>query len=216
MENQIETAVIKPKMAIFDKENEYRLISTQDELDLDKGIQDLDDYLNNNHGLGKTEEEKDELYGKAKELWGAYAKTLIDTKYTFYLNRKQYKFLSNLLRDQLEYDVNTIFLAIELTEMLSEWYNTQKPKNDDEVTGFLSTPTDVTYMYHLIAKHKVKGLTADTYHFAKVLRKFGEISKIIQYYDNLSKVYSKTITDWVGSFEGVNQEPVKLQRAEEV
>jgi hypothetical protein len=50
----------------------------------------------------------------AKELWGKYAEILRDVHYTFYLNRKQYQFLVELLRDKMEYDVNTIFFTIRI------------------------------------------------------------------------------------------------------
>jgi hypothetical protein len=106
--------------------------------------------------------------------------------------------------DKMEYDVNTLFLAIELTNMLGSWYKSDsadKYKDDKELKGFTADATEVTYMYHLIAKHKVKGLTADSYSFAEVLRKIADISKIIQYYDESSKSMSKSIVEHVAAFE---------------
>ena len=218
MEKQaIETNVIKPKLSIFVDEVEYRLISKESEESLDKRLSDIATYMANNHGLGKEESYKDELYANAKQLWNSYAEELRDTKYTFYLNRRQYSFLTDLLIDKLEYDVNTIFLAIELTNMLGGWRNSNKEdkyKDDVELKGFTADATEITYMYHLIAKHKVKGLKNDSYLFAEVLRKIGDISKIISYYDTGAKNMSKEIQEWVASFEPQEEKSVEEEKEE--
>jgi hypothetical protein len=36
------------------------------------------------------------------------------------------------------------------------------------------TPTEVTYLYHIISTHKVRGLTSDAFNFANILRRIGE------------------------------------------
>jgi len=203
MEKQvIETNVIKPRLAIFQDDAEYRLITKDVETQLDAKISEIETFMASNHGFGKEDAYKDELYTKAKEIWGQYAETLQDVRYTFYLNRKQYNFLTSLLRDKLEYDINTVFLAIELTNMIGTWVSTNKGhKGDKELRGYDSDATDITYMYHLIAKHKVKGLTENTYLFAEILKKIGDISKIINYYDTAAKNLSSEIQKWVASFE---------------
>jgi hypothetical protein len=199
--NQVETNVVKPKLSVFNQEIEYRLISTEVEEQLDSKIDDVENFMKNNIGLGTSDENKDKLYTDAKVLWNNYAGVLRDVEYTFFLNRKQYQFLTGLLLEKLEYDVNTIFLAIELTNMLGNWKDGGKHKDDEDFKGFTSDATEVTYMYHLIAKHKVKGLTKDAYLFAEVLKKIGDISKIINYYDTSAKNMSKEIQEWVASFE---------------
>lgn len=210
MEKQVvETNVIKPKLSIFVNEVEYRLISKASEETLDKKMADISSYMASNHGFGKEDSYKDELYGNAKQLWNNYAEELRDTKYTFYLNRKQFNFLTDLLIDKLEYDVNTIFLAIELTNMLGGWKTSNKDdkyKDDVELKGFSADATEITYMYHLIAKHKVKGLKNDSYLFAEVLKKIGDISKIISYYDTAAKNMSREIQEWVAAFEPQEEE----------
>jgi len=197
----IETNVVKPPLSHFENEQENRLITFIDEVQLDNKIREIEDFMNNNHGRGKTEFEKDDLYTKAKELWEQYATILRDVKFTFYLNRKQYQYLTDLLIEKLEYDVNTVFLAIELTNMLGNWKSTGYAKDDDTIRGYTTDATEITYMYHLIAKHKVKGLTNNSYRFAEILRKIGHISKIIAYYDTSAKNLSKDIQNWVASFE---------------
>lgn len=212
MENnqqQIETNVVKPSLSIFENEAEYRLITVQSETELDNGIEAIENFMRNNDGTNKSEVEKDQLYYDAKQLWGAYTNTLRGVKFSFYLNRKQYQFITELLRDKLEYDVNTIFLAIELTDMLGQWVTEGSAKDDVTVKAYTADATEITYIYHLIAKHKVKGLTNSSYLFAQILRKIGEVSKIINYYDTSAKNLSGEIQKWVASWEAPNVEQEK-------
>jgi len=76
-----------------------------------------------------------------------------------------------------------------------------KYTNDDELIAFPVNATEITYIYHLISKHKVKGLTKDSYTFSKVLMRIGTISKLFNYYDSYAKSLSTDIQDWVSSFE---------------
>jgi hypothetical protein len=197
----IETNVVKPELSFTEKEQEYRLISLQSEFQLDSKIKEIEDFMSNNHGRGKSEQEKDDLYTSAKNLWEEYAQILRDIHFTFYLNRKQYQFLTDLLIEKMEYDVNTVFLAIELTDMLGDWKNTGTSKDDNSLQGYTTDATEITYIYHLISKHKVKGLSNSSYRFAEVLRRIGNISKVIAYYDTAAKNLSKDIQNWVASFE---------------
>jgi hypothetical protein len=208
MENkpELETNVVKPAISIFENETEYRLIDIQTEISLDSKINEIENFMNTNHGAGKSELEKDNLYLQAKNLWEQYAVLLRDMDFTFYLNRKQYQFLTDLLIDKMEYDVNTIFLAIELTNMLGQWKESGTAKDDTTLQGYPSDATEVTYMYHLISKHKVKGLSNSSYRFSEVLKRIGSISKVIAYYDTHAKNLSKDIQDWVATFDGIQME----------
>ena len=202
MEKQtLDNNVIKPRLTAIVNDTEVRLITTEDELSLDGKIDTMTSFMANNHGFGKEDEHKDGLYGSAKELWRQYAADLRDVKYTFHMNRRQFNFITTLLLQKLEYDVNTIFFAIELTNMLGAWEKEGTAKNDKEIKTYTADATEVTYLYHLISKHKIRGLTADSYLFAEILRKIGDISKVISYYDTAAKNLSKDIQDWVASFE---------------
>lgn len=202
MEKQtLETNVIKPKISFTVNTTEFRLITLEDEVNLDNKIDIIMNFISNNKGFGQPEEYKDELYGKAKELWVDYARILRDVKYTFWMNRKHFQYITTLLLEKLEYDVDTVFYAIELTNMLGTWKKEGTLKNDLDFKTYSADATEVTYLYHLIAKHKVKGLGHDTYLFAEILRKIGDISKVINYYDTAAKNLSKDIQEWVAAFE---------------
>lgn len=196
----IETNVVKPEISFFENETENLLITPFYEAELDSKIQNIESFISNNNGSGLTEDEKDSLYKGAQELWMAYANSLKDAKYNFHLNRPQWKFVTDLVLSKLEYDVNTVFFAIELTELLGSMRDA-KFSDDDQLVAFPVNATEITYIYHLIAKHKVKGLTKDAYMFAEVLKRIGAISKVFNYYDTYGKNLSTDIQNWVTTFE---------------
>jgi len=198
--SNIQTNVVKPEIKFFENETENLVINPINEILLDSRIQSIEDYMTNNDGKGKSDLEKDELYKNAQELWKEYTNSLRDAKYNFHLNRVQWKFLTDLILQKLEYDVNTVFFAIELTELLGTMKDV-KYTNDTELIAFPVNATEITYIYHLISKHKVKGLTKDSYTFSKVLVRIGNISKLFNYYDSYAKSLSSDIQDWVTSFE---------------
>jgi uncharacterized protein YjaG (DUF416 family) len=197
---KIETNVVKPEVSFFENESTNILLSTEDEVRLDSSIKSIEDFMNNNTGEGKSEQEKDGLYKNAQLMWKDYTNILRDVKYNFHLNRPQWKFLTELILTKLEYDVNTVFFAIELTNLLASMKDT-KFTNDDQLLAFPVDATEITYIYHLISKHKVKGLTKDSYTFVNILKRIGDISKVFNYYDTAAKNMSGEIQNWVAAFE---------------
>jgi hypothetical protein len=210
--SNIETLVVKPSVSFFENEQTNLLISNENETTLDNHIQSLEDYMKNNSGKDKSELEKDELYKNAQIMWKDYTNLLRTVKYNFYMNRPQWKFLTDLILTKLEYDVNTVFFAIELTDLLASMKDT-KFSNDEELTAFQVDATEITYIYHLISKHKVKGLTKDSYLFSKILLRIGDISKVFNYYDTAAKNLNGEIQDWVACFD---ENVTKEVRSEEV
>lgn len=215
--NKIETNVVKPEIKFFENENEFIILDSQLETNLDDKITEIENYIKNNNGKGKSESEKDELYKNAQTIWRDYASVLTEAKYNFFMNRKQYKFLTDLILQKMEYDVNTVFFAIELTNLLGEMKSNSNYNNDDDLIAFPVNATEITYIYHLISKHKVKGLTTNSYLFAQVLRRIGDISKVFNYYDTAGKNLSTEIQNWVVTFEeGVTVENANLVEGEVV
>lgn len=202
----IETNVVKPNIIFKNKNQELFILKNEDQTDLDLLLSNVENYIKDNSGKGKIEEEKDILYKNAQEEWKKFSHKLRSVKYNFFLNRVQWIFITDVLLKKMEYDVDTIFFAIGLTNILGTYSNT-KFVDDEQVKPFEVDATEMTYIYHLIAKHKVLGLTKDSYTFSEILLKIGEVSKIINYYDAFRKNLSSDIQDWVMSFEeGVNLE----------
>ena len=197
---KIETNTIKPQLSITNEGVEHLILTLQEESLLDSKITDIENYMSSNVGKDKTDEEKDELYKEAQVLWYKFVNSLKEAKYNFHLNRAEHKFLTDLVLTKLEYDVNTIFFAIELTNTMGGMKDA-KYTNDKDVVAFPVNATEITYIYHLISKHKIKGLTKDAYTFSKLLLKIGDISKIFNYYEATSKNLSKDIQDWIVTFD---------------
>ncbi len=216
MSNQtIETNVVRPEISFFENETNNLILTPFYESELENKISLIENYITNNTGKGKTEEEQDNFYKNAQELWSNYTNTLRNTKYNFHLNRSQWKFLTDLVLSKLEYDVNSVFFAIELTDLLGSMRDA-KYTNDTELAAFPVDATEITYVYHLISQYKVKGLTKEAYMFSQVLKRIGAISKVFNYYDTSGKNLSNDIQDWVTSFEeGVIVEPKKKKTKKE-
>ena len=201
----IETNVVKPEIKFVSNDVEYLLINNEQENILENNVRDIEKFMEQD-GTNKTDEEKDSLYQNAQELWKDYADSMKNAKYNFHLNRGQWKFLTDLLLSKLEYDVNTVFFAIELVELLGTLREV-KFTNDTELNLVEVNATEITYVYHLISKHKVKGLTKDAFLFSEILVRIGNISKLFNYYDTLGKNLSSDIQNWISSFEeGVTYE----------
>jgi len=196
----LENHVIKPSVSIFDNSTEYRLLPESSEVSLDEKISKIEFYMISNNGFGKSEEEKDKIYEQAKTIWHSFTNEFKEVVYTFYLNKDQYTYIMDLLKNKLEYDVNTVFFAMELINLLGEW--SESGTNDaGNLKGYLADATETTYIYHLLAKHKVKGMNDETKLFSEILLKIGEISKIVSYYDTHAKSLSKKIQEWVAGFD---------------
>lgn len=209
--SNIQTNVVKPEIKFLANEQEYLVISPESENLLDGKIETIEKFMEQD-AKGKTDEEKDTLYRDAQVLWKEYADAMKSAKYNFHLNRPQWKFLTDLLLSKLEYDVNTIFFAIELVELLGSMRETGKYTNDKDLNEFQVNATEITYIYHLISNHKIKGLTKDTFLFSEVLVKIGNISKLFNYYDAVGKNLSTDIQDWVAAFEeGVTRETTTVK-----
>jgi hypothetical protein len=176
------------------------MLSQEDEVKLDTLIDNLTSFIQSNDGQDKTEVEKDGLYISAQTLWKQLRDELVNMHFKFYLKRDQYDWLTNMLLSELEYDANTIFIAVELTEMLGKWKFTGPAKNDKSVVGYVVNPTELQYIYQLIAQHKVKGLTQKAYRFAEVIRNIFRVLQIVSYYDNHVKDLNKKVVDWAASF----------------
>jgi hypothetical protein len=197
---KIETNVIKPRVTFMENEVEHLLLTSENESALDSKIKEINDYMINNHGEGKSSEEKDELYKNSQMLWQELSVVMTNVKYNFHLNRKQHKFLTDLIIKGLEYDVNSVFFAIELTSLMGD-IKKVKFTSDNDLIAIPVNATEITYIYHLISEHKVKGLTNAAYYFAQILTRIGGISKVFNYYDATAKNLSTEIQDWVTSFE---------------
>ena len=200
-----------PVIKFTQNNKEYLHLSSAYENTLNSKIEELEEFMSSNIGKGKPEEEKEELFGNVTQLWKNYAKSLKETKYSFYLNQAQWNFLDELISVELEYDVNTVFFAIELTNLLKDVRSNEYTSTSDIVALDVDA-TQITYIYHLIATYKPKGLSEKTHTFSEILLRIGEVSKVFNYYNLYSENLSGDVTDWTAAFEeGVTQQVVGQQ-----
>ncbi len=198
---KLENSVVKPSMVILIDGVENRMISVESEVTMDKYIDEFNAFIKDNTGLDSTEEEKDQLYANGQSYIISLRNDLRDLKMSFYFNRRQYQFLTDLILKKMEYDVNTVFIAIELSDLM---INMKKIKfeDDKEVNFSEMTPTELTYLYHIISTYKVKGLRDESHHFVNVLRRIGDMSKIIKYYDTYKEDLTSKLTNWAANMGG--------------
>lgn len=193
---QIETNVVKPQTFFTEGDLNFTIIPQESESMMDTSIEDLKEFLKTNRGDNLTEEQKDELYVKAQTFVRDIKKCLRETKFNFFLTRRQYDFLTTLILQKMEYNVDTIFVALELRPLMVNLKELDF-KDDKELKSCTLDPTELTYLYHLISTHKVKGIQAETFNFANVLRRIGEISKLINYYNGSADNLQNDINNWV-------------------
>jgi len=206
---EIETRVVKPKMFTKFGEEEFRILDEQTENALDASVKNIENFITFNEGRGKSEIEKDNLYSEAKRMWSQYIDIFRNSKVKFYLDQNQFDYFSKILMEDIEYDFNTIFFAMELTETLGNWVQQELNSDENSVRIYETDPVSVNYINHLVSTVKIKGLTEEAFLFSKVYRKITEILKVVNYYDAHAKSLSKDIQEWVANFEDSvpNQSP---------
>lgn len=201
-DKQINEQNVKPGFLTVNANGEsIPLINEEYTKNLDDKLNEIREFLSNNNGEGKTSEEKDKLFADSQTKWKELTSILQNVKYNFYLNRTQYSYLNDLLRNKMEYDRDSVFFALELVNMLDYISSGANYSNDVDFISYEVTTTEITYTYHLISNHKVKGISKATRSFAQILEKIGTISKIVGYYDTEAKNLSNDINNWIYSLD---------------
>lgn len=200
-DKKIEVNTVKPRISFAAENQEYRLLTLSDEVKLDKHIESLREYMKTTTGFGKSEEQKDMDYAFVQNMWKDYRSDLQNIKFKFYLNRRQYTLLTDILLKRLDYDVDNIFIAIDLTDLLKSMSGS-KFENDTELKYFDSTATETTFIYHLVKNYKVRGLTKEAFTFADIITRIADISKLVSYYDSHAKILTDEISKWALSLDG--------------
>lgn len=198
--------VEKPDVQFTDmNDNKVRLISLEDETYLEEKASQMIEYMRNNHSQDITDDERNQRYGDLQEMWnevsGRDGGRLNNVNFYLILHRPEFNYILTLLRNKMEYDVDTVFFAMELDTMLNKMAEDGKFTDDKTAKQFDMTPVDVHYIYQLLSKHKVKGLSKDSYLFAEVIKRIAMSSRIFNYYKETYMNIAKAIQMWVASLE---------------
>lgn len=201
----IETLADKDRISFTVKAGdvETRLLNVEDEQALEAKFAEIDALISANQDNTIPEEKKDELYAQGQRIWNELKDTLTNTLFQYPLNRDQYKYLTHVLVDKLEYNSDTVFFALGLVNLMKQMEANGKYANDTEIKTFGITATDFTYLFHILKGNTVKGLGKQAHLFAEILKSIGSLSKIFKYYDNQSTEYSTKITNWI---QGISTE----------
>lgn len=188
----------------MDGEN-IRIISNEDEKALDQKYEEMMEYMRTKHDKSLSDEEKDELYGNLQIMWnevsGKNGGKLNDVSFNLVLHEDEFKFLYDMVKNKFEYDVDTIFYAIELRDMLNDMESKGKYSNDKQAIAFRMTPVDLHYLYHLVAKKTVKGLTKQSYLFAEIIKRIALSSTVFNYYKTKFDNAAKAVQLWTASLD---------------
>jgi hypothetical protein len=196
---------VKPKVEITAKDGTvHRLISVEDETYLDNMISDIKNYMQTSTvTIDSDESIKDYEYSTLKNMWnqasGRNVGRLNSVNFKLPLYREDYKYLTELLLTKMEYNIDTVFYAVELTDALANMEGA-KYKDDKEIKLFDFTSVDLTYIYHLLAKHTMKGLTKGTYSYVSIIKAIISVSKVFDYYKNEYELLVKDIQEWATVF----------------
>lgn len=178
----------KPSLVYLHKvENDYqelRIISVEDENILDKFVSDLNTVLETTSGVGKTPADIDHIQISVKALFGEFVEYFKELKYSTNLTSEQYDFISEMVNSKFEYDSETVFLGLGLSKVVSEWKETNKKhKEDGTVRAYQLDATVLSWLYVLLSKHKIAGITKASRSLAEVLKRINEITNIANYYN---------------------------------
>lgn len=197
--------VEKPELTLTSENGELvRVISQEDELYLTGKYDEIIKFMRDNHSQDISDEEKDSLYIELQKMWnevsGKNGGRLNEVSFNLILNRDEYRYLTDLIVNKMEYDVDTIFFAEELIDMINDMRKDDKFLNN-ESKPFNMTPVDIHYLYQLLSKHTVKGLSKQSRNFSNVIRRIALSSKVFNYYKELYANLAKSITIWVHSLD---------------
>jgi hypothetical protein len=155
-----------------------------------------------------SEKDKDKIYGLAEYLFNEYQKKLNDMNFNFPLTNDEWKFMFDVLYNKLEYDQNEIFQLKEVREKyLSKVDELSKTSMNYDIQTVINV-NDLIILYHLISKHKVKGINKQHYSYLNILTKIGERIKLFNAYNVWVQRLSTDFQSWGGSLS-VDEETVK-------
>jgi len=159
-----------------------------------------------------SDSEKTKLFAVGSFLAKNVSNMINDLKFTFSLERKEYKFIFHALERKMEYDGNEVFNIIELNERyLSEWKTLDKSLPKDVPSFIVDIDIkNLVMIYHFLGKYTVKGLGDEFYTFAKVLHKIADTNKLYNAYNVLNERLKTDFAVWTGAMdqEGPSDESV--------
>lgn len=198
--------VEKPELEFEAKDgSKVRILSEEDEKYLEEKYDDLIDFMRDNHSQDYSEIEKNVMYAELQEKWndvsGKNGGKLNEVSFNLVLHREEFQYILTLLRDKMEYDVDTVFYALELESLMSELISSEKYESDEDAKAFTLTPVDLHYLYHILSKHTVRGLNKGARSFAIIIQRIALSSGVFNYYKESFSNIAVAIQVWIASLD---------------
>lgn len=206
----------KTKSVITDRKGvEHSILPQETEKNVIEVYTELLDYMEKNNvekSASLSDAEKDNLLKEAHKIWNKGASKsggVINTStYNLLLYREEYKYLTDLLLNKLEYNVDTLFTVMEIKDKLKSMMDIAEGfKDNDTLLSFEFTPIELRYLVTVLNTKTVKGLTKESYLLYNIFVSIGALTRV---YDTLKIEFdnlSKTVLEWAASL-GYEEEKV--------
>lgn len=174
-------------------------VEDEDELTVLSGH--IESFLENNklESFNALEEmTKEERYKDLTETWSKFANKLRSSRFNLPLSYSEFELLHSKLTKEIEYTKDTLPFALVIeSEYLSKYKQGDFKKSPTQSLTTEITIDNLVKIIYLMESVKVKGLTKAALTYYNIIRKFGEIHKVFNKYDGISKNLSESIQKFV-------------------
>jgi hypothetical protein len=157
---------------------------------------ELYNFLNTNTDFANySETVRDEMFDSAIKLWNEYKDLVKNAPCSFKCNGLEVKTIDKKLHQSIDYTTESLFYGMHLKKHFVD--TLPKVKSEYEMhNDIIITFSNAIALYHIMSTLTVRGLNKENYALAHVLYKLSEISKVYQFFDNVSARLDKAIREW--------------------
>lgn len=146
-----------------------------------------------------SKDDRDKLFGYAKELFMFYQTKYGELAFNFELSLKEWHYIEHTLNKKLSYNGQEMFnyweLYTKFIEPTSEIAN-KLPKTLESFMPVCSIQS-LILLSHLLMKHEEKGSSESFKHFKNVLTEVAKMTKLFNAYGVVLERMSKQFDNWV-------------------
>lgn len=182
-------------IAELPKDNFMKKLSQEQHELFIKEEQEIKEFLEANKDFENYDEStKDGLYEKVIDMYNVYTKNIKTAKAVVNFTGLEIKTIVKMLTQSVKYDSTSIYYGLHLKKhMINEFPNV---KNDGEKHDIEVTFSHAVTLHHLLSTVFVTGLSKDSIAFANIIFELGEVIRVYEHYDELSKTLNKTMGAW--------------------
>lgn len=182
---------IEYKLTIDDKE--YYIVDDTIIKTIEEKKSEIYGIINNNENV--TDKEVDELYKVLQDKWKDLYKYINEIRYNIYFKREDAVYILDVIYNNIEYNINNIFLYDEIKNTLKSFGNSV----NKDVVCLETNVKETMCFYNLIKENKLKKYSNDVDLFINIIKTFNTVVKIMEYFDTLLKNCVNDIHNWLTS-----------------